>query len=164
MVFHIMAAPKIKTLLERMGFADPDLKNPAHDDIIKWLDRNMEDVLMQVLELQERPKVLRTRWETPVRQTKQGGQLFGCIDLMATIEIRLETMRVIFEAKTKMETLGELFRQLRIYQEGWIGDNAVWHMPFVVVSPDDREVEIIRQQGFKFLKYDPALLDKMGGV
>lgn len=159
-----MAEPKIKSLLERMGFADPDLKRPAHDDIIKWLDRNMEDVLMQVLELPERPKVLRTRWEPPVRQTKQGGQLFGCIDLMATAEIQLEKIQVVFEAKTKMETLGELFRQLRIYQEGWIGANLVWHMPFVVVCPDDREAEIIQQQGFKFLKYDPALFDKMGGV
>jgi hypothetical protein len=159
-----MAEPKIKSLLERMGFADPDLKRPAHDDIIKWLDRNMEDVLMQVLELEERPKVLRTRWEPAVRQTKQGGQLFGCIDLMATTEIRLETIRVVFEAKTKMETLGELFRQLRIYQEGWISGNPVWQMPFVVVCPDDREAEIIQQQGFKFLKYDPALLNNLGGV
>lgn len=161
-----MAEPKIKTLLERMGFADPDLKNPAHDDIIKWLDRNMEDVLMQVLDLQERPKVMRTRWETAVRQTKQGGQLFGCIDLMVAAQIptQFEPVRVVFEAKTKMETLGELFRQLRIYQEGWIGDNPVWNMPFVVVCPDEREAEIIRQQGFKFLKYDPDLLNTMGGV
>jgi hypothetical protein len=33
-----MAKPKAKTLQERMGFTDTDLKTPGHDAIMLWLD------------------------------------------------------------------------------------------------------------------------------
>ena len=36
--------PKAKTLQERFGFSDPDLKRPEHDEIMVWLDRNILDV------------------------------------------------------------------------------------------------------------------------
>lgn len=53
-----------------------------------------------------------------------------------------------FEAKTRIPNLGELFRQINTYREYVKG-------PFVVVSPDDKEAEMIRQQGIKFIKYVP---------
>lgn len=51
------------------------------------------------------------------------------------------------EVKTKINSLGELFRQLRIYKEYVDGD-------FIVVCPDDTEKETIQNQGFKFYKYN----------
>ncbi len=52
------------------------------------------------------------------------------------------------EVKTKITSLGELFRQIRMYKEFVNGD-------FVIVCPDDSEKDIIQSQGFKFYKYEP---------
>lgn len=53
---------------------------------------------------------------------------------------------IYVEAKTRIPSLGELFRQLNTYREYVQG-------LFVVVSPDDKEADLIRQQGIKFVKY-----------
>lgn len=57
-----------------------------------------------------------------------------------------------FEVKTKIPSLGELFRQIRMYQE-YTSD------PFVIVSPDDRYQQQIEAQGLKFVKYLPNRYD-----
>lgn len=55
--------------------------------------------------------------------------------------------RVLFiEVKTKVPSLGELFRQLNTYREYVTGD-------FLVVCPDDSNSEMIKKQGFLFYKY-----------
>lgn len=38
---------KAKTLQERFGFSDPDLKTPKHDAIMLWLDGEMENILAE---------------------------------------------------------------------------------------------------------------------
>lgn len=57
------------------------------------------------------------------------------------------THSVYLEIKTKITSLGELFRQLKMYQEYVKGD-------FVIVCPDDSEKKIIVEQGYKFVKYE----------
>src|SRR3974390_1728036 len=104
-----MATPKIKTLQTRFGFADTDLKNPVHDDIIKWLDDNIEDVLATVFK-SSRPEGVRGKWEPLVRMSEEGGQFIGFADL-AAYQVNHDGF-VLFEAKTKIDSLGELFRQL----------------------------------------------------
>ena len=37
-----MVKPKAKTLQQRFGFIDADLKTPEHDEIMLWLDQNVE--------------------------------------------------------------------------------------------------------------------------
>ena len=37
--------PKAKTIAARFGFQDPELKTPRHDEIMMWLDENLESVL-----------------------------------------------------------------------------------------------------------------------
>lgn len=151
-----MAPPKIKTLQARFGFADPDLKNPVHDDIIKWLDRNIEDILVAVFNSPARPKDVRVKWEPLVRMTEDGGQFIGFVDLVA-YQASQEGY-ILFEAKTKIDSLGELFRQLRLYQAGYVFGQSVFGKKFIVVCPDDSNAEIIREQGFFFLKYDPNMV------
>lgn len=168
-----MATPKAKTLQERFGFLDPDIRKPEHDEMIKWIEKNIEDILLLVLKLKSRPTRVITTWEPVVLREPERGQLLGYIDLIATVpdgEARYELERlhgvsqIVFEAKTELETLGVLFRQLRMYREGYIRSERVRKMPFVVVCPDDSEAEIIREQGFNFLKYDPTMTFAMGGV
>ena len=50
------------------------------------------------------------------------------------------------KVKTKIPSLGELFRQLRMYKE-YVKDEII------VVCPDDIEKELIESQGFRFYKY-----------
>ena len=141
--------------------------------MIKWIQRNIEDIFLLIFKLENRPEKLRMEWEPYVRQEAERGQLIGSIDLIATIQggkahyefdNRFHGNQVVFEAKTEFETLGVLFRQLRMYQEGFIHQERVRKMPFVVVCPDDSEAEIIREQGFYFLKYDPNMSFAMGGI
>lgn len=40
-----MGQPKAKTMIERAGFKDDDLKTPEHDQIMMWLDQNAEEVI-----------------------------------------------------------------------------------------------------------------------
>lgn len=151
-----MAEPKIKTIQARFGFADPDLKKPLHDEIILWLDANIEDILMVVLSLPARPKGIRVQWEPWVRMAEDGGQFIGFADLMAS---QGDNDRpVLFEAKTAIESRGELFRQLRLYRAGYVAGWHVSKLPFVVVCPDDTKAELIQQQGYRFLKYDPKMI------
>ncbi len=43
-----MTAPKAKTLQARFGFSDPELTTPKHDQIMLWLDANIDQVLADV--------------------------------------------------------------------------------------------------------------------
>lgn len=54
---------------------------------------------------------------------------------------------LLIEVKTKIASLGELFRQLNTYREYEVGD-------LLVVCPDDTEKETIQNQGFKFYKFE----------
>lgn len=47
-----MAKPKAKTLQQRLGFFDDDLKKPEHDDIIKWTDKNLETILFKLYDIE----------------------------------------------------------------------------------------------------------------
>lgn len=59
---------------------------------------------------------------------------------------KLEKVMLI-EVKTKIPSLGELFRQLNTYKEYVSGD-------YIVVCPDDSNRDIIEEQGFRFFKYE----------
>jgi hypothetical protein len=54
------------------------------------------------------------------------------------------------EVKPTTPSLGELIRQLRLYQQHLPGAQQV------VVSPDTRWVEPLRSQGFRFVRYQPG--------
>jgi len=58
-----------------------------------------------------------------------------------------DAVRLNFEVKTEIKSLGELLRQIRMYQEYTDG-------PFVVVCPDDKYQKQINQQGITFYKYE----------
>jgi hypothetical protein len=43
-----MRTKKPNTLQQKLGFLDDDLRKPKHDDIMLWLDRNIEAVLRDI--------------------------------------------------------------------------------------------------------------------
>ncbi len=293
-----MATPKAKTLQQKLGFFDDDLRKPDHDTILKWLDLNIDSVIEKLYnfekwnekkkkkllthvneivsieldrykawvnelrkeiksseekildleksilidieekkknpneysssthwkkddikelkkvinesiislnekesfleylekfdglgaELPERTKPIVTerQWEYPVTNQninqrtgyKSSKSIIGFVDMKVTFKYTELTVtgidfhnqqingelkwsqteyvdgniniqhnyNIFIEVKTKIPSLGELFRQLNTYREYLTGD-------FLVVSPDDSNVETIRNQGFRFFKY-----------
>lgn len=57
---------------------------------------------------------------------------------------------IYVEVKTKIDSLGVLFRQLNTYKQYNKGN-------YLVVCPDDRHKQTIEEQGFLFFKYDRNL-------
>lgn len=162
-----MAEPKAKTQLELFGFKDPDIHKPEHDEMICWIDRNIADILMLVLKINTRPTA-KTRWEAVVEDRNR--QL-GHVDLYVTYHYGIGSAEgctegdCCIEAKTKIDTLGALLRQIRFYQCGTIAGRRISKMPFIVISPDERFADVLLEQGVKFLKYDPKMsFSFLGGM
>ena len=205
--------PKAKTLQERFGFADPDLKTPKHDAIMLWLDAEMPTVLAQLFgapaweykscldnsyyrdyrseiptdgfegELEAmrarinadlgiasvpHRKIVKT-WERPiVDRAHSKAYTIGFADMLVTWADQVvacnfrrlgyktweyvssevnygHTRGAYFEVKPSIPSLGELIRQLRMYQ------TYTQDAPWVVVSPDTRFADQLRAQGFNFV-------------
>ena len=68
---------------------------------------------------------------------------------------QMEDGQIIIEIKTKIPDLGSVIRQMRTYQVY----QKHYRTQYLVVSPDDRFTEILKEQGFWFYKYnDPTKL------
>ncbi len=59
--------------------------------------------------------------------------------------------RLLVEAKSKIETVGALMRQINLYR-------TVFSGTAVIISPDDEFSEIIMDHGIRFIKFDPKWL------
>jgi hypothetical protein len=161
---------KAKTHLEKLGFSEPDKKKPTHDKIQTWVYENIETVLKEtVMKNNEFPyKITENKWEHQIIYTNGSYKtVVGFVDIFAKVDgiffyksgkeiIKERTYASIFiEIKTEIPSLGELIRQLRAYQS-YEGSYRTY---YVVVSPDDSHIKILKEQGFYFYKYkDPALL------
>jgi hypothetical protein len=116
------------------------------------------------------PKIVKTSLET-VLQTRSGYQgayvkIIGYADLIIEIERPVvdelskgavavgwdssldgrKTANILIEAKSSIPILGDLLRQLNLYKTAFSGE-------VVVVSPDDRYAQKIREQGFHFVRH-----------
>ena len=161
--------PKAKTNMERMGFVDHDLTTPRHDEIMKWLDNFIDTRIGDVLGISRHwtltdlpsiipPKppvrVIQKIWEYPLEMNR--GFIEGFADLFVFYEypfIRDEKIcfsrcKCMFEVKTEIPSLGDLFRQLSVYRRHMRESEHI-----IVVSPDSRFSTEIRAQKYLFLKY-----------
>lgn len=107
---------------------------------------------------------IKTTWEHPV---KNGNFLIGFVDMFVSISIpyHLELRNemsflpywdikdtkkiIIFEVKSVIPSLGEVIRQIRMYEA------FVSQAKFIVVSPDNRFESALKSQGIGFIKYEP---------
>jgi hypothetical protein len=93
---------RAKTLIERLGFNDADLKNPKHDDIMMWLDAYLREKVanqpqkhwsperitalrkcgLPIDEPDDPEVILEIKWEYPVMNKQY---LVGFIDLVSQL-------------------------------------------------------------------------------
>jgi hypothetical protein len=160
-----MAQPKASTLQQRFGFQDDDLKNPNHDEIMMWLDMRAETIVKLVWkkyldanfshrdsELPP-PSEIRKIWEFAI--TGKNGFMIGFIDMMVVIS-KPFSQSFCFEVKSVLPSLGELIRQVRMYQ------TYINNSPFYIVAPDDRYAKQLEQQGIGFIKYPEGTIFGQG--
>jgi len=150
-----MAAPKAKTLQERFGFLDDDLKTPAHDALMLWIDEFISEILADVFNLSDAPIIGSKCWEFAI--TNNRDFIIGAADMFVRARSGSQDLAVLIEAKSKIPSLGELIRQIRFYQAGGDFDfrtrEGEYLRPrWLVVSPDARFAEKIREQGINFHK------------
>lgn len=187
---------------QRFGFQDDDLKNPNHDEIMIWLDKNIdrlitedcfyqrylkywqsscEDTIARESEgevfsidsLPYDPVITEKTWEYVItNQTYKSKFTVGFVDFLITVQfpvvwsrptddtawrryenqeffhnIATEEQNLAFEIKTTIPSLGELIRQVRMYETYLPG------ISFYVVSADNRYVEMLKSQNIGFVKY-----------
>jgi hypothetical protein len=138
-----------KEVGSRFGLSDADLKTPGHDALLLWVDANQQKIVDHLL---GGHKVTRCTWEYPISNK---GFVVGYWDVR--LDLRGESTNVIFpskrcvlvEIKTSIPSLGELVRQLRLY-EYHTSVEAIERLT-LVVSPDDRWASQLQSQGFAFL-------------
>lgn len=99
-------------------------------------------------------------WELPI--TKSNGWIVGYFDLYVKFNLLVssydhergyvddkDSVSFGIEAKSKIESLGELFRQLNTYRTVFEQSDR---QLIAVASPDDRFKQVIEGQGFQFIK------------
>jgi hypothetical protein len=220
--------PKAKTYQQKLGFEDSDLKLKKHDDIMFWLDLNIEKVinnligtkwtkleiqnayevfnerkdemisflkknidkndnhlkleyLLKFKEIKELPKkpsvkIQNKIWEYPIISDRNnftigfidmyvyyklpkliiggvkykdtyGGSISSIDDIKIPLnwEINYTNNKLCFEVKTKIDSLGELIRQIRHYQ-------TYKKSYYIVICPDDKYKDTLREQNIGFYK------------
>lgn len=123
--------------------------------------KSERDLKMPPLPKKPPIKVLSKEWEYAI--TNKYRDMVGFIDMRVCVEvphlvldqfgagfrwqfIKPITRPIHFEVKSRISSLGEVIRQVRMYQAHVSG-------PFIIVSPDDRFQKMIRQQKIGFIKY-----------
>jgi len=170
-----MAKPKAKTLQESMGFCDAELATKDHDDLMIILDSNIESAVIacypRLSEVRQFWKV-KTRWEQVVGKYSGPSRtpyIVGFIDLVAHIKIDMngymekfglnhdqlcdddhhfkDVQDIAFEVKTKLNSIGEIIRQLRVYE---VHSRGMYK--FCVFAPSSEKSKALESQGIMFLE------------
>jgi hypothetical protein len=146
-----------KTMIERQGFMDPDRKNSKHDEIQLWAYENIEQVLKPFTCPQRRLEIIDKTLESPL---SSGTIIPGYVDLLIDGNIlndrgeKITWFRASIEIKSKIESCGELIRQINFYRRC-----ERYKSTWIVIAPDDKFASILKEQNIYFFKYkDPATL------
>lgn len=194
-----MAKPRGQTLQQKLGFSDPELTTPKHDELMIWLDRWLDtncacliasvghkvsdDVIVDegayhpdrtrspakfvsefnvaIPDVPYRTYVPRKTWEYPITDRSY---TIGFADMKCSVrtdgriyyspttgEFSRENYECVFffEVKPTIPSLGEVIRQIRMYQT-YTREYSVISGWFIV-SPDDRYKDYIVDQRIGFI-------------
>lgn len=149
-----MAKPKAKTIQQRFGFLDDDLIKPDHDEIMIWLDKLVrEQHVLEALVDGADVELREVVWEFPINSK---GYIIGFVDMVIGVSFydslnkHNQWLKIGFEVKTEIPSLGELFRQLRMYQSYTAFSNPIM---YVVVSPENKFTDQLIEQGIGYMNY-----------
>lgn len=126
--------------------SDLDRIEVIHDSIVDWVEDHCSGILEKVF--QKEIEYYTAERELQLKTKK--GVIGGYVDLHVAA-FQAETwnpIEVCFEIKSSIKALGPLFRQLKWYRE--LYDRELY---FVVVSPDFKYRNRIKDNGYDFFGY-----------
>jgi len=157
---QVMPNPKsTKLSQESFGFKDEDRKNPKHDDIVKWVHKNLDELVKRVFKARfgnekhwsdhslDRLSIEQPVWEHRIISDGKTPTIKGFIDIATTCYGFGDEKKIFFEAKTSIPSVGALIREIQFYK---FYERGI----YVVVSPDDTESSLLRTQQIEFIKYE----------
>jgi len=122
------------------------------------------EIIFNDIILPKKPEleVVKRVWEYPITTTGRGSYIVGFADMRVDyldcsltyyvkdnkFQIYKENKSLFFEVKSDMPSLGELIRQIRMYQTYTSGK-------WFVVSPDSRMAAVLEKQSIYFIRYEP---------
>lgn len=147
--------PKAKSLNEKFGFMDEDLKTKNHDDIISLCINKQDKLFKQSgVEWAKSEMLEDTALEYWVQQRGYNGNVFpiGAIDIMFTFkfpsDIVGDTRSLGVEVKTYIRSMGELIRQVNLYS------SYERYTKWVVVAPYQEHVSMLATAGIKYINLE----------
>ena len=154
-----MGTLKANTLIEKHGFVDSDKGSPKHDKIQLWIYDNAAKAIDDLFIKGEYEfRIKERQWEYKILEKTSSynaaaKQIVGFIDLYVSYLRSCDKIEdvwpcVYFEIKVEIPSLGDLFRQLNFYKT-YLRPSP----KLVIVSPDDKYCNLIKEQGFYFYKY-----------
>ena len=166
--------PKAKTLIEKMGFVDKDMKNSDHDTIVEWIDENIKELIAKFhnIDYEKNRELIQERnssnpnmfsehgtWEKVI---KSGNYTIGFIDYHIGFYpqvyqynkyIHEYRYNFYFEAKTAIPSMGELLRQIQFYKTNIKHFRDSYYQIIIVSYPNPRAQRIVESQGFFWIDY-----------
>lgn len=131
-------------------------KMTKHDEIVLWLYDQTKDIIAAKYGADY--EIISAMLEKPICAGHYS-RIVGYVDLFVSAAKggigSHDSLFVLFEAKPEIPDLGALLRQLRKYETHVRNDLGFGILKIVVVSPDTQWVEILHEQGFDFLQYQP---------
>ena len=147
---------RAKTLQEKFGFVDEELKTPEHDAMMVWIDQQAKSLIEEYFSISSgwsADTIDRVRAEAD-QAAKSHFHKLQWTGLGEPPPIKLKILEKIWESPIVTKNgyaVGfadmEVIRKIRLYQEYRKGH-------YIVVSPDDKFADILRGQGIQFVKYE----------
>jgi len=146
--------PTAKTLIEKLGFQDPDRKSNKHDEIQLWTYHHIDEVLKSFSSPGNTMEITSRRLEYPIKQTTGNwSSVVGYVDLLVSGKITNQEgskdFTAAIEIKSEIPCLGDLVRQINFYRQYDLFMSTTW----IVISPDDRYQKVLKEQAIYFFKY-----------
>ena len=160
---------RVETKISEMSSSDTYFID-RYENQAEGLRKYIQECLCWTLgECPQKEITIKSTWEYPI---KNGNFMIGFVDMIIEYSATLELMvsysdsreplprlprwyngkssgTMAFEVKSVMPSLGELVRQVRMYE------SFLHKIPFYIVSPDDRFASALKGQNIGFIKYDP---------
>lgn len=178
---------RAKTLLQRMGFQDRDLKSSNHDNIVLWLQQDSillpllkEHFLQRVISSLKKykqdykipkamekdyplPKIIKKKLEFII--INERNYEVGFIDLAVFVEYQKDTCIFYFEVKSQYDTLGMLLRELNLYYKNTRIDKVIQKFDLEdIVNTNKRRSDFFYVVGppNKIIENFPTILKEQG--
>lgn len=157
-----------QTLIQRLGFSDPDRRLPAHDDACVEIATDPGRFLRGVI---ERPGITDVRCELEKPLQKGDGKYASTVGFIDAVVTWLEpyngsddydgfsrikdasgnplgVLSMLIEVKTKVDGVGNLLRQMNLYRQYMrCFRYVIWSLD----PADDRFAKLLAQQGYHLI-------------